>query len=377
MADSSLGPSQPVERRSWTRKLLILGAGFLALLVVFYFIATCAAFLKAVILPRASKALNAEITVGDASLSPFSQVVLRQLKLSSSGPEPLLQANEVRLRYSLWSIIGGRIKVDEITLDSPAIHIVQNADGTSNLDPLLKKEAKPAEKSPAKPSQPLQLEVKNVALKNVSLRATQTSKEGGRQTIELSDVNIALDQLKNGAAGKLTLAAGMKMDRSQTNAHDSFQARGSGALEFALGPDLMPQFVRGKVTHEIVKGDGAFSSVAGERSELNCDVTPTEVKAFSLNFFQGDKALGALRLSGPFDLNKLEGRLSLEVQSIDRQVLNLAGATRGWDFGDSKLNATNLIDLSQKAAVITANGKLTGRQLGIRQGTQFTPPLDL
>ena len=215
--------------------------------------------------------------------------------------------------------------------------------------------------------------MKNVAFKNVSLRAVQKFKDGGLQTIELSDINIGLDQLKNGAAGKLTLAAEMKMDRSQTNAHDSLQARGSGALEFALGPDLVPQFVRGKVTHQILKGDGAFSSVAGERSELNCDITPTEVRSFSLNFFQADKPLGALRVSGPFDLNKLEGRLSLEVQSIDRQVLNLAGAARGWDFGESKLNATNLIEISQKASVIAANGKLTGRQLGIRQGTQSTP----
>jgi uncharacterized protein involved in outer membrane biogenesis len=369
--------SSPGKRRGWRRKLALFGAGLIVLLVLAYFIATSAPFLKGVILPRVSKAVNAEITVGDASISPFSQVVLRQLAVRTTGAEPLLQANEVRLRYSLWSILRGNIKVDEVTIDSPVIQIVQNADGTGNLDPFLKQEAKPAEKAPAKPSKPLQLDVKNVALKNVSLRAVQNSKDGARQTIELSDINIGLDQLKNGTAGKLTLAAAMKLDLSRTNAHDSLQARGSGALEFALDPDLMPQFVRGKVTHEILKGDGAFSSVAGERTELNCDVTPTEVKTFSVKFFQADKPLGGLLVSGPFDLKKLEGRLNLEVQSIDRQVLNIAGAAHGWDFGNSTLNATNLIDISQKASVIAANGRLAGRQLGIRQGNQSTPPLDL
>jgi uncharacterized protein involved in outer membrane biogenesis len=254
-----------VKRRSWRRKLLALCGGLVVLLVVLYFVATSAAFLKSAVLPRVSKSLNAEITVGDASLSPFSQVVLRQLTVKTTGAEPLLQANEVRLRYSLWSIIRGTIKVDEVTLDSPAIQIVQNADGTSNLDPLLKKEAKPAAQ-PAGPSKPLLLDVRNVALKNVKLRAVQNAKDGTRQTIELSDINIGLDQLKNGAAGKLTLAAAMRMDRIQTNAHDSLQARGSGGLEFALGPDLMPQFIRGKVTHEIVKGEGSFGSFAGERT---------------------------------------------------------------------------------------------------------------
>src|SRR6266536_6321637 len=140
---------------------MALCGGLAVLLVVLYFVATSAAFLKSVVLPRVSKSLNAEITVGDASLSPFSQVVLRQLIVKTTGAEPLLQANEVRLRYSLWSIIRGNIKVDEVTLDSPAIQIVQNADGTSNLDPLLKKGAQPAAQPPAKPSQPLQLDVKN------------------------------------------------------------------------------------------------------------------------------------------------------------------------------------------------------------------------
>jgi len=377
MANATPESSRPVRRRSWTRKLAPFCVGLLLLLVALYFVATSAPFFKGVVLPRVGKALNAEFTVGNASISPFSRVVLRQLKVKTAGAEPLLQADEVRLRYSLWSIVGGNIKVDEVTLDSPTIQIVQNADGTSNLDPLLGKEEKPAAKPPTKPSKPPQLDVKNVTLKNVSLRAVQIFKDGGRQTVELSDINIGLDELKNGGSGKLTLAAAMKMERTQTNAHDLLQARGTGALEFALGPDLMPQFVRGKVTHEIVKGDGSFAGFSGERSELDCDVTPTEVKNFSVSFFQSDKPLGALRITGPFDLNKLEGHLKLEVQSIDRQVLNLAGATRGWDFDNSTLNATNLIDIAQRGSVIAANGKLTGRQLGIKQGKQSTPTLDL
>src|SRR5437867_6722353 len=173
MANQTTESSQPVKRRSWRRKLLTIAGALLVLLVISYFVATSAAFLKGVILPRVGKALNAKITVGDASISPFSQVVLRQLKVQTTGTEPLLQANEIRLRYSLWGIIGGKIKVDEVTLESPTIRIVQNADGSSNLDPFLKKEAKPAEKPSAQPSKPLQLDVKNVALKNVSVRAVQ------------------------------------------------------------------------------------------------------------------------------------------------------------------------------------------------------------
>src|SRR5262249_53460817 len=39
--------------------------------------------------------------------------------------------------------------------------------------------------------------------------------------------------------------------------------------------------------------------------------------------------------------------------------------------------AANQIDISQKASVISANGRLTARQFGITQGKQFTQPLDI
>src|SRR5437762_8806181 len=170
MANQTTEP--PVKRRSWRRKLLTIAGALLVLLVISYFVATSAAFFKGVILPRVGKALNAEITVGDASLSPFSHVVLRQLTIKTTGAEPLLQANEVRLRYSLWSIIGGKIKVDEVTLDSPAIQIVQNADGKSNVDPFLVGSPAPVAKSPA-PAKPLKLDVRNVTVTNFALQATQ------------------------------------------------------------------------------------------------------------------------------------------------------------------------------------------------------------
>src|ERR1051325_2716122 len=98
MADQTTDARQPVKRRSWGRRLLTVCGGLLLLLVIVYFVATSAFFLKSFILPRVSKALNAEITVGDASLSPLPQLILRQLAVKPTGSEPLLQANEVRLR---------------------------------------------------------------------------------------------------------------------------------------------------------------------------------------------------------------------------------------------------------------------------------------
>ena len=109
------------------------------LLVAAYFVVTSSAFFKGVVLPRLGKAVGGEVTVADAAISPFSRVQLSRLTVKTTGTEALLQAEEVRLRYSLLSILGGTLKVDEVTLASPVVQIIENADGSSNLDPLLKK----------------------------------------------------------------------------------------------------------------------------------------------------------------------------------------------------------------------------------------------
>ena len=366
--------SQPVKRSSWLRKLLFAFGGLFVLLVVAYFVVTSSAFFKGVILPRASKAVGGQITVAEASISPFSQVHLRQLKVQTTGTEPLLQAEEVRLRYSLFSILGGTMKVDEVTVVSPVIQVIENADGTSNLDPLLKQEEKPASKPSAPSGKPPQIDLKNFALKDAIVRRVKNLKDGGREVTELSGVNVTLDQFKNGQSGKLTLAAVLKMTRP-TN--DVLEARSAGSIEFTLGADLMPQVLKAKVEQEVLRAEGSLRELAGHRTTLTGDVTPAEVKEFSLRFNQGDKLLGELKVTGPLDLAKKEGRLKLEVASIDRQVLNLIGAPLGIDFGTTTLNSTTEISLTQGGSVIAANTRFNAAKFSLAQKGQTTPPLDL
>ena len=82
--------------------------------------------------------MNADITVADASIHPFKEVVLHNLVVKTTGDEPLVTAPEVHAKYSLMDMIGGKIHVDLAELNSPKVVIIQNADGTSNLDPLTK-----------------------------------------------------------------------------------------------------------------------------------------------------------------------------------------------------------------------------------------------
>ena len=348
------------------------------LLIAGYFVVTSSAFFKGVILPRVGKALNAEVTVAEASISPFSQVVLRHLQVKTTGAEPLLKADEVRMRYRLLSILRGNLVVDEVTLTSPVIQIVQAADGTSNLDPLLQ----PAPSSPPQPAPPTagpapQVAVKAVALKDATLRVTQQLKDGNRETVELTKVNVTLDQLMNNQPGKLSLGADLRLERVAGAVKSELQSRVAGAIDFQLGADLIPQTAKGNVTHEVLRAGGDFTELAGHRTVFDCEVTATEVKQLALRFFKGQAALGEIAVSGPLDMGKREGRLTLKAGPIDRQVLNLIGAPLGLDFGPTRLDALTQLDLTRGGSLISLSGRLNAEPFSVTQDGKTTPPLEL
>src|SRR5438093_844849 len=367
---------QPGRRRSWRLKLLFISGALLVLLVATYFVVTSSAFFKGVILPRVGRAMGGEVTVADASLSPLSQVTLRQLRVKTTGAEPLLQAEEIRLRYSLFAIMGGTLKVNEVTISSPVVQIIEQADGSSNLDPLLKKETKPAPAPALAPaaSKPPQFDLKNFALKNATVRRVKLLKDGGREVAELTGVNVTLDQLKNGQPGQLASAAAVKMTRP-TN--DVLEARSTGNIEFTLGADLMPQTLKAKVDHEILRAEGSVRDLAGTKTVFAGDIVPGEIKELSQRFLKNDKLLGELKVTGPLDLSKKEGRLKLEIARLDRQALNLLGAPFGLDFGTTTLDSTTDVSLTQGGSVITANTRFNATRLSVTQQGKTTPPMDL
>src|SRR5882724_4215781 len=113
MTDTKATMAAPRQRRSWLRTLVWVFVAFAVLLLVAYFVGTSSAFFKGVVLPKISSALNAGVTVSDASISPLHEVILHNLKVQTTGSEPLVSAPEVRLHYSLLQIMGGNIQVDE------------------------------------------------------------------------------------------------------------------------------------------------------------------------------------------------------------------------------------------------------------------------
>jgi len=192
-------------------------------------------------------------------------------------------------------------------------------------------------------------------------------------------VNVSLDDLKNGQTGKLLLNADIKMQNnpaaSATNS--LLQAKLSGNFVFSLTADLKPASVTGNTRLEISQATGAMAELASLGSDLDCEITPTEIKQLALRFQKGTTRLGELRVTGPFDAQKTEGHLKVEMLSIDRQVLNLAGVKNGLDFGSTTLNSTNDILIAKSGAAISASGQLVVNKFQVTRTNQTTPTLDL
>ena len=379
--------SMPLKRRLWLKILALILGVLVVLVVIAYFVVTSSGFFKGVILPRVSQAVGATITVDDASISPFSQVVLTGLKVQTTGEKPLLTAKEVRARYRLWAIIHGRVSVDEVAIVSPVINVVNKADGTSNLDPLRKKfaEEKSArektskEKKPSAASRPLQVDVKKISITHVALRSVQEYAGGKSDFAEISDLNLSIAGIKNGQTAKLTLSANGSLARNPPDAKQAglLEAVLNGDFSFALTDDLKPASLTGGLQLNISKATGAMADLAALTASMQSEVTPTEIKQLALRFQRGGVKLGEVFVSGPFNLAKSEGRFSVEARSIDRQVLNLAGAATGIDFGTTTLNSTNQIELANAGQAITAAGRFDVGKFQVTRSGQTTPTLDL
>jgi len=381
MTDANVLTPAPRNRRGWLRTLIWVFGILVVLLVVAYFVGTSSAFFKGVILPKAGAAINASVTVSDASISPFKEVVLHNLKVQTTGTEPLLKAPEVRLRYNLGDIIRGNLFVDEMALSSPSVVLVQNPDGTSNLDPILKSfKAQPQKpKAPAKPSKPLQIDIRKIALTDGTIRQLKLYGGNHQDTSEISHVNLNVTDLKNGQTGKLTLAADINVDNNppEPSTKAALNAKANANFSIALAPDLKPASIQGTAGLSVTRADGALAQLAALGASLDCNVTPTEVKQVALRFTRGDIRLGEIHVTGPFDMDKTEGRLSVEVLNIDKNLLNLVGASSGTDFGPTTLSSSNMIHLANAGSAISAAGQLSLSQLQLTRTNQTTPALEL
>lgn len=361
--------SQYKPRRRWP---LILG-GLVALVVVLYVVLTSGAFLRAVVVPQIASSLNSELTVGDLSFRPFSSLTLRQVKLTPQGAETLATVEEVRLRYGLFALLSGTLKVSEAWVDTPVITIVEHPDGTSNLTPLLDALTHSSVSGqPGGAPEPPRLEVRNVTLRNGTLRQTAEGPNGSTR-VEIGDLQATLDQLVNGAAGKLELKATLGLTAHVTN---RLSSQLTGTFGFDLDARAQPTRLEGNLQFGVTEAVGRFQEFGNVTALLTAEAAANELRKLELSIGESGRPAGALLVRGPFDLEKKEARLTYELKGIDRIALGIASAMAGLDLGQIAVSATGRIDLAQRGQLFASFGQLAIHRLSVTSSAGTTPVLD-
>ena len=366
------------------RRVLILLLGVLAVLAILlaalYFVSTRKAFLKRVVLPRLSEAWHAQITASDVSLSPLSGFELHQLKIETEGQPPLFEAQRVFVRYRLHALLAGRLEFPEIVMDTPQANWVRHPDGRTNLDPLrearaIREETKPARRAP----RPFHIGALTVT--NGTLRLSRLAADGGSQVSEINALALGLENVGNDQQGRVRISAGLSHTATAGTGLTNGQGRLQGALtgDFTARLDrrLRPSLARGEARLRVAKADGTLADLQEVVGTLGCDLADNEVRNFSVRFERAGKGLGVIGVRGSMDLNRSEARLSLEITSVDRTVLNLAGAPFGLDFRDTQVNAKTTVDLSRGGELLAITGRGAIAKFSLRQGAAVTPPVDL
>jgi hypothetical protein len=376
--------------RRWLRWLGYFLVCMIVGLFIIYFVGTSEWALKSVILPKVSQTMNAQVTVESANLSPFSSVEMRGFKVQTTGKEPLISAQEIRARYSLMDIIKGNINVQQVEVKNPVVTLITFADGTSNLDPLTKqpkekKEKKSKEPKGKKSEKPPQLNLQNFTVTDLNFRKIDERKDGTRQTLSVTMPALTVNNIGNDKSGKIVVSAISKLDQGLSSASNGvFAAKLEGEFGLFLDAALKPNAVKGQMKMDVTDAKDVFAQAQGLDMSLNADLSPVTVgtvasslAAVTLQVAQRGQQLAGLTIKGPYSLDTGEGKFAVNIERIDRQVLNLAGAAMGVDFNQTTIGSTNIIELTQRGKVINVNGSLLVGNFSATQNGQTTPSLDV
>jgi AsmA protein len=150
---------------------------------------------------------------GDLSLKvlPRIAVALPRTALSEPGSDkPFATLESARVSVALLPLLGGRVEAGKISVDGLSATIERRADGSTNIDDLLRAQesaqdrgAAPAEaKKDSKPGGPPQFEIGGVELTNANLTLRDLA---SKNTIALKQLNLEVGRIATVSRSPLNL----------------------------------------------------------------------------------------------------------------------------------------------------------------------------
>lgn len=367
-------------RRRWLVVAGLAVLGLVCLLVLAYNVVTSAWFLKRVVLPRAGRALGAELTVSNAVIHPLSELELIGLRVTPLGQPALAIVGRIHVRYRLGALLKGRVAVDDCQVERAEFVLVSNPDGTSNLDPILRALAPQAAAPTAEKRAPSVLvwDVGRVAVKDVNVMVKSAQPGGRLLSMSLTGLNILVTNLKNDLTGGMSLSAGLALERTAPGTTPDRATAGlEGGLQVRLGSDGLPSMVDGQILCRIGAATGAFAELQGLGLAVAAGIEPNRIRELGCRIDRAGTELGRVLVSGPFDIRGGTGRLEVVVAGLGQQALNMVGLPLGVTFGQTTINSTNLVSIAEAGRELVVTGALDATGFCFRTERLSMPAVDL
>jgi len=210
-----------------------------------------------------SKATGRQVVIEKLSVSVFSGVEIRGFKVGhgrdrSFKAEPLVQADRVTARYSLWRLFLFQVAINKIELVAPKIYVERNRKGIFSFSDLLKNPGADsgggAQTAPLK--LPIELNISTISVVGGSLRFRDSSAKPvltvGVEKLGLNLSNFSI----SGARSKLKMAFEAAVNRA------TLPVKVEGAMRFNLNRSTLD------IEEMAVSLPGVRAVTSGEVAEL-------------------------------------------------------------------------------------------------------------
>jgi hypothetical protein len=202
---------------------------------------------KRSILDRASASVGTRIDARKVDISLLQGVTLEGVTIANPPPFTgnLVAADAFVLRYSLWSLLSGRLELARLSVEKPVLNLAMDARGVFNYEKL--GGSTPTSPAPSTGALPIELVISKLSLKGA--RIVMRDPKAALLKVEGADLTSSIR-----LAGALVEGAGT-LQIATVNLADSFFVRGVSAPLKASNGVMALAPVRAALAGGDVRGD--------------------------------------------------------------------------------------------------------------------------
>lgn len=308
-------PKPKKKRRALRIALYVLGTPLVlvTLLVAYLHTSSGKARVKAAIVERLRERVNGQVELGTVDYALFGDVRVGELHLKDEGGAPAVSLTSLSVSPSWGDLLRGRLVVSNVAVSGVAVHIVKDADGSSNLSRLIK----PVPEDPQKKPLDKRVEVRSIQLEKISVDILQPD----GTNVALGDVAIA------GALSVLPADKSADIELAKVALTAQID-KGPGALKLGLtgletGLSVHVAKGAGKATLHPLKGHvGVTLPDGGERGfdigleGFSADIGEGGVGVSLDKLLAGAVALASVEVKGKLSDGQIDGSQQADVVGL-------------------------------------------------------------